>query len=425
MIFAAKTAQDKWAPTRKVWNQYSYNAVNVNDNLTIPKIQMNPATFFPNNKQPFNGYLMQQTLLNTQGDTYWTLPNITWSKEPELTIDNNTAVFAGCIKNTGSAALLAPIYVTFYKNETTVANIIASHTIQKTLAAGDTLCFSLSINNWSSLEPINSVWISVNDRNGVYPYQNQCEEDGRRVFVIDSSLFHVNVTVNEPDYGSATGTGDYEAYSKAQVEAFVKDCYRFANWTIDSVVVSEENPYIFTVTQNVNIVANFYALDFDTYCPTLWENTFMLNLKKLREESYVVTGCQWFKNGIELTETNTINEFSYSAGPNQDDLLEPSPTYYTFELLTDNFGPLCSTKKTLTGSRVDKLIVYPNPVAAGAPLTITGTTKDTPINVYNLFGVCVGTAMGNEGIVKLTLDLPNGIYFVRSNNKVVKVVVMK
>jgi hypothetical protein len=96
-----------------------------------------------------------------------------------------------------------------------------------------------------------------------------------------------------------------------------------------------------------------------------------------------------------------------------------------FELITDNFGSLCSTKKILAGARGDKLIVYPNPVTAGAPLTIIGATKDTPINVYNLFGVCVGTAMGNEGIVKLTLDLPNGIYFVRSNNDVVKVVVMK
>jgi hypothetical protein len=249
--------------------------------------------------------------------------------------------------------------------------------------------------------------------------------DGRRKLVIDSSLFHVNVEVNEPDYGSATGIGDYAADTKAQVEAFVKDCYRFANWTIDSVVVSEENPYIFTVTQNVNIVANFYALDFDTYCPTLWENTFMLNLRKLREEGYEVIGCKWFKNGIELTKTNTINEFSYSAGPNQGDLLEPAPTYYTFELLTDNFGSLCSTKKTLTVSHVDKLVVYPNPVTAGAPITILGTTKDTPINVYNLYGVCVKTVMGEEGVVKLTLNLPNGIYFVRSNNSVVKIVVIK
>jgi hypothetical protein len=70
-------------------------------------------------------------------------------------------------------------------------------------------------------------------------------------------------------------------------------------------------------------------------------------------------------------------------------------------------------------------MVYPNPVTSGAPLTITGATKNAPINVYNLFGVCVGTAMGNDGIVKLSLDLPSGIYFVRSDNKVARVVVIK
>jgi hypothetical protein len=277
----------------------------------------------------------------------------------------------------------------------------------------------------NSLEPINSIWISVNDRDGIYPYQTQCAEDGRREFPIDTSRFHVNVEVNEPDYGSATGAGNYMAYSKAQVEAFVNDCYRFANWTIDSVVVSGDNPYIFTVTKNVNLVANFYALDFDTYCPTLWENTFMLNLRKLREDGYEVTGCKWFKNGIELTKTNTINEFSYSAGPNQSDLLELTPTYYHFELITNNFGTLCSSKKILAGYHVDKLIVYPNPVAAGTPLTIIGTNKDAPINVYNLYGAYVGSAMGEESIVKIILDLPNGIYFIRSNNKVAKIVVIK
>jgi hypothetical protein len=58
----------KWAPTRKVWNQFSYNAVNVNEDLTIPRYPMNPATFFPGKDgilhtaddiQPFNNFLQQ------------------------------------------------------------------------------------------------------------------------------------------------------------------------------------------------------------------------------------------------------------------------------------------------------------------------------------------------------------------------------
>ena len=70
-----------WAPARRVWNQYAYNAVNVNENLSIPRRQFNPATFFAGNDrvlgtaddiQPFNAFLQQQTTL----DRFRALPEI-------------------------------------------------------------------------------------------------------------------------------------------------------------------------------------------------------------------------------------------------------------------------------------------------------------------------------------------------------------
>jgi len=241
----------------------------------------------------------------------------------------------------------------------------------------------------------------------------------------DTVYYRVNIEVNEPDYGSATGAGNYLPNTIAHMEAFANNCYRFSHWTIEDAVVSHENPYTFTVTDNVTLVAHFYALDFDTYCPTLWDNTFMLNLLKLREEGYEVTGCLWYKNGIELKETNTINEFSYSAGPNEGNLLELSPTYYIFELLTSNFGALCSNKKIITGYNINKLIVYPNPVLAGIPFTVVGTEKENSIHVYNYYGACVGKIAGEEGLSKITLDLPAGIYFIRTNNKAATIMVVK
>jgi hypothetical protein len=238
----------------------------------------------------------------------------------------------------------------------------------------------------------------------------------------------VNVEVNEPDYGFTTGAGNYAEATYAQLEAFVNSCYRFNNWTIDGVVVSTDNPYIFTVTESVNIVANFYALDFDTYSPTLWDNTFLLNLLLLREDGYEYTGCKWFKNGIELKETHTINEFSYSAGPNDGDLLELAPTYYMFQLITNNFGTLCSSKKLLTEYQFEgsgNLLAYPNPVLSGIPFTIEGVSKENQIYVYNCFGACVYNTVATEKEVKLSLSLSAGIYLIRSNNKRVKIVVFE
>jgi len=251
----------------------------------------------------------------------------------------------------------------------------------------------------------------------------------RSLVAIFERYSRVNVDINNIDYGAATGSGLYEPYSIVQVEAFVNNCYRFANWTIDGVVVSVDNPYIFTVAGNVNLVANFYALDFDTYAPMLWDNTFMLNLRLLAEESYEVTGCKWFKDGMEERDTRTVSEYSYSAGPNITDLLEMEPHGYMFRLITENYGELCSTQKIIIPSAlIDErksadILAYPNPLPSGSQLTIEGVTKDSPIFVYNQAGVCVYSSVAAGSVVMLTLPVPDGIYLVRIGEKGIKIVV--
>jgi len=70
-------ASGKWAPARPVWNQYQYNVINVNKDLTIPKIQFNPAKLFPNGKRPFNAFLQQATTIDQNGNPYVALPKDT------------------------------------------------------------------------------------------------------------------------------------------------------------------------------------------------------------------------------------------------------------------------------------------------------------------------------------------------------------
>lgn len=260
-------------------------------------------------------------------------------------------------------------------------------------------------------------------------YTFKVVEDRTLVANFEYTTYSVTIEINEHDYGYATGAGNYTALTSAQVEAFANSCYLFNNWTLDSVIVSDENPYIFTVTDNAHLVANFYALDFDTYCPILWDNTLLLNLRLLNEDGYDVTGCRWFKNDFELFELNTMNEFSYSAGPLATDLLELSPTFYMFQLMTDNFGPLCSTKKNITEYMFThdfgKLIVYPNPVSSGAPFTVAGVNENSTIKVYNFMGACVGNAIATNNAVELTLHLPTGIYLIRADNKNGKIVIIE
>ena len=64
-----------WAPARYVWNQHAYNTVNVNNDLTIPTTNFNPATAFtgPDNivRRPFNNFLQQSTQLDQYGRPYF------------------------------------------------------------------------------------------------------------------------------------------------------------------------------------------------------------------------------------------------------------------------------------------------------------------------------------------------------------------
>jgi hypothetical protein len=55
---------DRWAPARGIWNQYAYNPLFINDDLTVPRYQKNHATY-GNGK--YNNFVQQESLLDSNG----------------------------------------------------------------------------------------------------------------------------------------------------------------------------------------------------------------------------------------------------------------------------------------------------------------------------------------------------------------------
>jgi hypothetical protein len=265
--------------------------------------------------------------------------------------------------------------------------------------------------------------------------ENSCGTETTSVsgaHTVASTTAVINISVNSTVGGTVSGGGTNIPYgTEITVSAIPNDaCISFVNWTVNGTVVSTENPYTFTATESVNLVANFHKLelDFDNYSPILWNNTFMLDLNKLRTDGYEALGCQWFKNGIEITNTRTGNEFSYSAGPNQGDLLELAPTYYAFQIMTENCGLLSSTKKTISvhtpapaKPENSKLIAYPNPVPSGSSLTLEGVRKGSQIQIFNRVGLLVKTTVATDNTTILTLHLPIGMYLIHVDNKAIQI----
>jgi uncharacterized repeat protein (TIGR02543 family) len=249
----------------------------------------------------------------------------------------------------------------------------------------------------------------------------------------DTLSYLVTVSVNNSDLGNAFETKRYYKNQRATVKAVPKIGYRFENWTReeDGVIISRDMQYSFTVTSDTNLVANFLVLEFDEYAATLWDNTFMLNLKKFDDEGFGVIGCKWFKNNKQEMETNTIDEYSYSAGPKITDLLEKAPTEYMFQVNTTAHGWLFSTKKVIDDYdfphapvKPNGLTVYPNPAVTGVAFTVEGAKAGATLMVYNQFGVCVGSAIAQEDATTLSLNLPTGIYLIRAEEKEAKIVVV-
>jgi hypothetical protein len=250
-------------------------------------------------------------------------------------------------------------------------------------------------------------------------------------------MLKITLTADPAESGLLFGAGDYNYGDNVVVWAnpLSNTCskHQFVNWSINGEVISTDNPFTFMATDDVNLVANFHGfeLDFDTYAPTLWNNTFKLNLNRFKQDGYDVIGCRWFKNGIEEIDTRTINEFSYSAGPVRSDWLELAPTFYSFIVMTKSCGALFSTKKMITSynaipnelQNVGEIIAYPNPVLSGRSLTLEGIAKGSQINIYNRSGVLVKTTIATDHTTELTLRLPVGIYVIEADHKTIQIIV--
>jgi hypothetical protein len=178
---------DSWAPARSVWNQHAYNVVNINEDLTVPRVPLSPATVFPgpdgdlnttgDNVRPFNNFLQQQTSLSKNGTPLWLTPDVKIYGAPTFIYNaaGDTLRIKFRMENSGDAVLQAPFYVTAYKNTRAAANKLVTLTVTTPLSAhsisGE---YTLVIPNFSAITGLTGILLYPND-NGTAAYiQKEC-----------------------------------------------------------------------------------------------------------------------------------------------------------------------------------------------------------------------------------------------------------
>jgi predicted outer membrane repeat protein len=158
-------------------------------------------------------------------------------------------------------------------------------------------------------------------------------------------------------------------------------------------------------------------LSFADYAIIKWDNTLMLNMKKLREDGIEVSSCWWYKNGESLGEG-----FAWSQGPLESDLLETGD--YSFELATvSGHGNIHSNQLSYVRTQI-AMKVYPNPLISGQTLTLEGCeTESGYIRIYNAMGRIVQEIKSESDITTATLHQPEGIYFIKTGRQTIKLVI--
>lgn len=97
-------------------------------------------------------------------------------------------------------------------------------------------------------------WLNVQvvDEKTAYIYQF-CPTVGAAVWKVTRD----HIVTATAENGTVEGAGTYKDNATATLTATANDGYVFKNWTKNGSVVSTDNPYSFTVTEDVELVANF------------------------------------------------------------------------------------------------------------------------------------------------------------------------
>ncbi|MDR1758709.1 MAG: gliding motility-associated C-terminal domain-containing protein [Bacteroidales bacterium] len=173
-----------WASARKVWNQYMYNALNINENLTVPATCFSPATVFPgkdgmdntaDDTRPFNNFLQQQTFLNEHGNPLWIYP-------PTVTQIFDTLCYGESLLFVDTNVSLAGTYYDTLKNIANCDSVLILHlTVNQpaTHEFSDTSCISYS---WNDV-----VYDTSGDKVQTFTATNGCD-----------SIATLHLTINQP-----------------------------------------------------------------------------------------------------------------------------------------------------------------------------------------------------------------------------------
>ncbi len=107
----------------------------------------------------------------------------------------------------------------------------------------------------------------------------------------------VTVSASPEESGSVSGEGMYVYDSQVTVTAIAAPGYEFYRWTLNGVPVSEDPTYVFSITEDMNLVAQFIETNFNS------------------QEVALARGWNWWSSYIDLSD-NGLTALEEALGDN-------------------------------------------------------------------------------------------------------------
>ena len=214
-------------------------------------------------------------------------------------------------------------------------------------------------------------------------------------------MYTISVTPKPQEGGIVRGAGTYQEGQACTVSATPATGYTFVNWTENSVVLSTDISYTFTVTNDRALVANFSPMTYTisaTASPTEGGEVFgtgnyaygsQATVKVIPNEDYIF--LNWTENGIIVSEAVT---YAFTVTGSHNLVANLQHVEGVGEQATIGFD------------------LYPNPTSD--KLTVEATETIDHIDIFNIAGAKVYSQKSCGNMVEIhTTDLPAGTYVIR------------
>ena len=212
--------------------------------------------------------------------------------------------------------------------------------------------------------------------------------------------FSISVVVSPEDGGEIYGAGNYPHGSAVTLTAIPNTGYGFLNWTENGEVVSEEQNYSFTATQDRQLGANFSL------------NVYEISGVSIPEDGGEVYGAGSYPHGSAVTLTAIPNTgYEFLNWTENGEVVSEEQNYSFIAMATRDLVANLFKIQGVDEQNDHTIMLYPNPVTD--KLIIETQNHIDNISIYNLMGLLVYRQQDCINKVEIqTEQLPAGIYII-------------